>query len=447
MTSFATRASTTLSALGLILALAPRAQASGFQLREQSPRFQGNSFAGVSAGGDLGAIFFNPATLTGLSGHQFLLGASYVMPSAVFSNGSASRAATFPAPVHPISGAPAHRNAGQDAPLPALAALWDLSPDLKLGFSFNVPFGMGTEYDRNWMGRYHAIKSDFRVMDFAPAAAYRFDERWSVGLALVARRAEATLSNAVDFGAIGAAMAVPGSVPGAADGFAEVKGHDWGYGFRVGVLFEPAKTLRLGFGYQSKVDHTLTGDVRYENVPAALGGVFKNAPVTAGVSLPEMASLGLDWELTPDLSLQAEAAWTKWSRFQELRMDFASSQPDSVTEEKWKDSTFVALGANYRLGSAWTLRAGLARDTTPEAEAYRTPRIPDADRTWVSAGIGYRVSSRLSLDVGYSHIFVKDSRVDLKAGGPTNPDFFRGNLAGDYRNHVDIFAAQMRLSF
>ena len=43
-------------------------------------------------------------------------------------------------------------------------------------------------------------------------------------------------------------------------------------------------------------------------------------------------------------------------------------------------------------------------------DAYRTPRIPDGDRTWVSMGASYAFSKSFTVDFGYTHICVKDSR-------------------------------------
>ena len=71
----------TLSVLTVLLA--PAASASGWQLREQSPSAQGNSFAGISSGGaDLGSMFFNVATLTRFQENEAVLGASLIQPSA-----------------------------------------------------------------------------------------------------------------------------------------------------------------------------------------------------------------------------------------------------------------------------------------------------------------------------------------------------------------------------
>jgi len=434
------------SALCLMLAaaLAPRASASGFQLREQSPSAQGNSFAGISAGGsDIGSMFFNVATLTRFQGQEVVAGFSLIRPSAKLEEGLASRAAAFGA--SPISGGTGG-DAGRQGLLPVGYALWSLSPDLKLGLSLNSPFGLTSEYDRGWIGRYHALKSTMTVVEIAPNLAYRITPRWSVGGAVVGRHVKAELSNSVDFGAIGAAYHLPGFAPGAQDGVATVSGQRWGLGYKLGVLFEPTATLRFGAAYHSAIDFRLKGDVSYEGVPTALASAFPNGGARPTANQPATASLGAAWELRSSLTLQAEAARTIWSRFKDIRITFDSGQKESLTEENWKDSWFLSLGLTWRPDARWTLRTGVAKDQTPTTDAFRTPRIPDAERTWLSLGCGYAFTTTFSVDLAYSHIFAQDSTLELKAT-PGSPDFLRGNLQGTYHNQVDILALQARFRF
>ncbi len=426
------------SALLLILAgtLGPRALASGFQLREQSPSAQGNSFAGISAGGsDIGSMFFNVATLTRFQGNEIVGGFSLIQPSARMENGSASRANGSP-----ISGNASSGDAGRSGVLPVFYGLWSLSPDLKLGFSLNSPFGLTSEYDPAWIGRYHALKSTMTIVELAPNVAYRISARWSAGAALVARHVDAELSNAIDLSAIGAP-----------DGKATVTGQRWGLGYKLGLLFEPRQDLRFGAAYLSAIDFRLKGEVVYEGVPDFLrthpSYLLKDGGARPMANQPAMASLGAAWELTPAFTLQAEAARTFWSHFQDIRITFDSGQKDSFTEENWKDSWFLSLGLTWRPSEAWTVRTGVAKDQTPTTDRYRTPRIPDADRTWASLGAGYAFTKAFSLDLAYSHLFAKDSTLELKAGAQGSPDFVRGDLSGTYRNKVDILALQARLKF
>lgn len=430
--------------LFLLCAGSPRASAAGFQLREQSPSAQGNSYAGISAGGsDISSMFFNVATLTRFQGNELVGGAILIQPSARLDNGSASRAAAFGKT--PITGTPSG-DAGESAAVPLCYGLWSLSPDLKLGFSLNSPFGLSSGYPGSWIGRYHAMKSEIQVLEVAPNLAYRINGKWSVGVAVTGRHVDAKLTNAVDFGAIGAAYHVPGSIPGGQDGVAKVTGQRWGVGYKLGVLFEPRQDLRFGAAYHSAIDFHLRGKIHYEGVPAALTSKFMEGSAIPMANQPATAMAGAAWDVSPTLTLQAEAARTFWTRFQDIRITFDTGQADSVTLEKWKDTWFLSLGLTWQPKAAWTLRTGLALDQTPTTDTFRTPRIPDAERIWASVGAGYAFTKHFSMDLGYSHLFVKNANLDLRATAGS-PDFLRGNLSGTYHNKVDILALQGRITF
>jgi long-chain fatty acid transport protein len=426
--------------------LAPQASASGFQLREQSPSAQGNSFAGVSAGNsDIGSMFFNPATLTLFQGNQSVLGLSEVMPKAKLEGAVGTRSASVPAPFRPISGSGSEANAAKSALLPNLYAMWSASPDLKLGLSVNAPFGMSTDYGTTFVGRYHALKSDLQVLDIAPTVAYRINPQWSVGAAIVARKADAELTNMVDFGLVGSSYRIPGLLPGNSDGLASLKGSKWGYGYRLGVVFQPTETLRLGLAHQSAMSMTLSGDATFTKVPAPLAGTFKNVSATAELNLPSTTSLGINADLSQAISIQGELARTSWSSFKELRVKFSGGvPPDSITEEQWRDTWFYALGLTWKATEAWTLRTGLAYDQGAVKDEFRTPRIPDGNRTWVSLGAGYAFSQKVAVDFAYTHIFVTDGPLQLTAADSNQS---RGSLTGNYKNSIDIFSAQAKFTF
>lgn len=482
-----------LTAMAVLLAgaLAPRAAASGFQLRDQSGSGQGNAYAGISAGGsDVASMFFNPAAMTRFQGNHLQIGFSAIAPSTKFSDGVATRGAVaaFGVTASPVSGATSTGNVAKSAVIPTVYAMWSVDEDLKLGLSVNVPFGLTTEYDPAWSGRYHAIKSHLETLDIAPSIAYRMDPKWSMGFAFVARHAKAELSQAVDLGAqaqvavaaagltnpvIGGAPAVSG---GRADGIAKVNGNCWAYGYKLGFLYEPSEKLHFGLGYQSPVRSTIKGDVSF-GVPTdalnqglgvlnaanptqtatvaalgqALGRGTANGPASAVLKMPATFSLGAIWDVAPTLALAGELAWTKWSTFHELRVQFANpgTQPDSVTEENWKDTLFISLGATWRPEGSWTYRLGVALDKSPVPDSTRTPRIPDADRTWASAGISYQFTKAFGIDAGYSHLFVKNSAINLQAGSNPNDRnaFYKGDLSGSYKNSIDILSVQARLAF
>jgi long-chain fatty acid transport protein len=496
------RSRLTLTALTLIAAGAfvPMAQASGFQLREQSPSAQGNAFAGVSAGGsDISSLFFNPAVMTQYDGWQSSFGGTYIGLSAKFENGAASRTPNLlalgfqVAPVtgtslSTISGPASHGNAAISAVLPEFNIMYSVNKDLKLGLSLNVPFGLTTEYDSNWIGRYHALKSDLKTIDIAPSLAYRVNDQFSVGVAFVARKADAELSNGVDYGtalalkvgqglaaaglspvspgpgqnspvatvamgAPSAAFGTPGfAIPGAWDGKAGLKGDGWGYGWKAGFTWQPSPEFRLGGAYSAAMTMTLKGDASFEfpaNLPptdlAALNAAgLHNGKGQADLHLPATASLGFDWKATPAFSLQGEVAQSTWSRFKELRVKFDTGAPDSITDENWRDTWFYSLGGTWKVDQAWTLRAGVAFDQSAVDDNHRTPRIPDNDRKWISLGATYTVSKKTAVDVGFSRLFVADGKVNLSAAGD---NLTRGSLTGTMKAAINILGASVRYSF
>ena len=435
--------------LAVILAWAPGVRASGFQLREQSPAGQGNAFAGASAGAqDISSMFWNPAVLPLFTGTQASLGASWIGIRMEPSGVTGTRAPGFQPTSQPIAGSSSTSNAATQPVVPCFYLSWALDDRFSLGFSVNVPYGLETNYPNDFAGRYYGLKTSLTTYDLAPAAAWRINPQWTAGVALVARRATATISNGVDFGAAGNSLGIPGLTPGGSDAVATLSGAAWAFGYKAGLTWQPAPDLRVGLAYQGKTDVDIKGAVSYTSVPGLLSGTVTNSLARATLNLPAVFSAGATWTVNPDFSLAGEAAWTQWSTFKELRVHFDSGQPDDVTDESWKDTWFVSVGGIWRLDSAWSVKAGLAYDRSPVDNAHRTPRIPDSDRTWVAAGVAWRATPSTTVDFGATQIFAPDVRVDLKSGSsPTDPNYGRGNLTGSYKVGVTVFALSVLHSF
>ncbi len=435
----------------IILSGAP-ALAAGFAIKEQSPSALGNAFAGATAeAADISYMFFNPAGLTRHEGHHALAGASYIAPRAEPKNMSGSTAAAFGGV--PTGGGNGADDGALDAVVPVLYGMASLGEDLKFGLGLNAPFGLKTDYDSDWAGRYHAVRSELLTININPAFAYRMADWLSFGVGVQAQYADAKLTNAVDFGSIGAAAGIPGALPARQDGFSRVEGDDWGFGANVGVLFEPREGTRFGAAYRSGIDHDIEGNAHFRLDGAGIGaalaaatGRFVDTGASAELTTPDMASFGAYHEINDRWAVMGEVQWTNWSVFDQLVIRFDNpAQPASVTEEKWQDSWFGALGVTYRPAARWAVRAGVAYDESPIPEANRTPRIPGEDRQWVALGASYQVADYLGVDLSYTHIFVDDSDLDLKASQTGNT--FRGDLSGEYENAIDIVTLQGRLRF
>lgn len=430
----------------LALAVSSNAAAGGFSLNEMSAASVGNAHASGAAAEDLSTIYFNPAGLTRLPGRQFMVVGSAIRPSAKFENrGSVSASGA------PLSGGNGG-NAGSWEGVPALYYAMDVSPTMRFGIGVHSPFGLVTEYDAGWAGRYQALKSDLKSVNINPSLAWRLNDQVSVGAGVSAQYVDVELTRAVDFGSVcvgslGAGACVPlGFLPQARDGSVKVKGDDWAYGFNLGAMFMPAANLRFGIAYRSRIKHELTGDASFAlpaglPAPIALAPTFSNGGVSASLDLPESLSVNGYAELDSKWSVMSDLTWMRWNRFKELRIRFANGAADSVTPEEWRNTLRVSAALNYRYNDMWKLRGGIAWDQSPVKGEFRTPRVPDANRTWLAFGAQYKPSRHDTWDFGFAHLFVKDSSIN-KSEPPLG-----GTLVGDYKNDVNILSVQYSRAF
>jgi long-chain fatty acid transport protein len=421
-----------LAALPLAVAVglgAGQAHASAFQLKENSVKAMGRAFAGAGAApDDYAVVVNNPAAMLDLPGSGFQFDVTAIQVSAKFS-GSGTDALG-----RPISGGNGG-DGGGTKPVPAIYYVAPINDRFSLGAALTVPFGFVTDYNSGWVGRYQAYKSDLQVPALTFSGAFRLNDAFSIGLSAIAQRAKADLSNAIDLGAVLAGPTQGAILPQGADGRIRMTGHDWAYGWQAGLLWKPTDSDRIGLNYHSKIKHELSGNATFQ-VPAAvaplLDPAFTNTRGHATLNTPAFTELSWWHTVNDRLSLGASVAYTEWSSFQALTIDFDNpAQPPASEPFGWRDTWFGSIGGDYKLNEVWTLRAGLAVDGTPTHADTRTPRVPDATRRWVSVGIGYKPSETLEINAGYTHLFVNDAHVDtVNATG--------NRLTGSFDNYSNL---------
>ncbi|MCH4561878.1 outer membrane protein transport protein [Halomonas sp. EGI 63088] len=427
--------------------VASQAFASGFQVREQSAKTLANALSNAAAGAeDAGFMAYNPAAIGNIDGNQVVGGLAYIDADFELRNAEASDASGLFDFDRGGS-----RQGGEAALVPSFAAKTRLKERFDLGLAVYAPYGLSTEYDEDWIGRYHAIESELETIDFQPTLNYRASDRLNLAVGLRAQYADATLSNAIDFGSAAAMQGLPGATPGQNDVIGEVTGDDWGYGYILGALFQATEKTRLGIGYRSEIDLTLDGELKVKGTDPVSDGAIDAGLVTgtggkAELTTPANLNLGVYHQLTDRLALMANAEWTEWSSFDELVVEFEDGRAPSRTEENWDNTWAFSVGANYALTPQWLLRAGLGHDETPiPGSEFRTPRVPDADRTWATLGATWMPTADLGITAGYMRVFGDD--VDMNQDGTKEENATRGNLSGTYEVSADVFALSVDYRF
>lgn len=484
-----------------IVAAAVTAQAGSFSLSEQSVSGLGAAFANGAAAEDASVLFFNPAGVALLDQGEFQLGTNFIFADATFKN-DGSR---YVLPNTPFSGLPITGNNGGQAGVPhPIPNFYITQPifrsasygDLSVGLGVSVPFGLETNYDRDWVGRYASERTKLTTFDFQPTVAYRMFDRLSFGASLDVQRASARLSQAIDFGlaaqqplgqfyaalpAILAARGIPaaaipgviastrlayanaGFVPGGRDGVSEISGDDWSVGYTLGAMFEYLKRGdggsflqdgRIGVSYRSAIDHTLEGDADFRRVPlitapgapvqfpspTAFQDVFFRQNATAALDLPDIVRVSAYQRFAQQFAIMGDVTWTHWDRLQTVPIVFSNAAtPVSILNINYQNTARYAVGLEWYASKKFTFRTGFAYDETPIRSAeFRTPRIPDNDRYFLSAGLRWTPLDNVDVDLGYAHLFVDQPRSEFNDG--------RGHLlSGSYDAQVNIISASVTL--
>ncbi len=407
------------------------AQAAGFGLAEQSGSGLGNSFAGAAAiAEDASTIYSNPAGMTYILGTQAVGALHLINPNAEFNDNGSVRAT--PRPLGGDGG-----NAGDLAFVPNMYFKMDINDSVKFGIGVNAPFGLKTEYDKTWLGRFQGIKSELKTININPALAFKVNEQLSLGFGVSVMYAKAELTSAVNIGA--------------AERSSEVEGDDFGYGFNFGAIYQITPDTRIGASYRSKVEQKLKGEANSNFTALNLIPTRTlNTAVTANVTLPENISVSAFSRLNNKWDLMGDVTWTRWSQFDELRIvrDNGTNSTLTVTPENWGNTMRYSVAVNYHYSDTFKLRAGLAYDEGAASTAFRTVRIPDNDRKWLSFGAGWQATPSTKFDIGYAHLFVSDTSIDDNQLVPVPPSpVGKGRVTGNYDASVDILSMQVTHNF
>ncbi|WP_374610155.1 OmpP1/FadL family transporter [Thermomonas sp.] len=440
-----------LAVLGALVA--GQAGASGFQLREQSVKNLGKSNAGSLVGKDASNVSLNPAAMTNLDKNTFQADITVIDLTAEFTGSGR----VLGSPAAPLSGGNGG-DPGDPTVVPNMAAVFPLHGALEgmtIGASVGAPFGLKTEYEPGWVGRYRALTSDVKVVDLTLSVAFKATDGVSIGAGLIYERADVTLSKAIDFGsALCAGSGNPANCfntafpfkPQQLDGAFEVSGDSASLGYVIGAQIAPNDKLAIGFSHRSEIKHDLEGTLDFANVPALLGNDprFKDGDGGARLVTPSITTLSISYGFTDGFRVMADYQSTGWSSLKDVTIKRDNGTIVGSEPFEWEDTDFVSLGAEFDISDAFTIRGGVAQDESPTNDTHRTPRLPDNDRMLYSIGATWNMSESLSIDAAFQRITIDSPTINLPvdaAAGNTS------TLVGEYDGHANLFGVSMQYRF
>jgi long-chain fatty acid transport protein len=407
--------------IGMLIAVASLsdAHAGAFLIRDQSAAGFGMALAGVSAGTRLSYSFWNPAVLGNVRDFQLEGVATAILPSIDIEPNAATNAL-----IGAIGGTPSDEvDVGRNAVVPALFAAIPVNDQITAGIAVTSPFGLATRAPENWAGQVYSRSSEIRSYNVNPMAAYRINDLLTVGAGVQFQYFRAELSQAAGF--------TPGAPSASLDADDTL-----GIGFNLGLQLHPLEGTSIGLGYRSSIAQDLKG-----TLSTPLGDV------TAGGTLdtPDVLSLGVSQAITPSLRVLGTIEWDNWSRLGTVPIEAANGAALTSLQLDYRDGWLYAMGVEYDVNSKLTVRAGLGYEVAPLTAENRDTRFPEVDQVLGSAGLSYRYSDRVSVDVSYLYSHgLGDGEISLAAD---NPRFVGVPFEGTSNLGISIVSAALNLTF
>lgn len=161
------------------------------------------------------------------------------------------------------------------------------------------------------------------------------------------------------------------------------------------------------------------------------------------MTIPQTVIFSAFHEINAKWAIMGNIGWQDWSEFGEIPVSISSTTSASVTQDRNFDDTWhFSLGAHYRFHPEWRVTAGIAHDTSPVSDEYRTVDLP-LDRSWrYSAGLIHELSQKVTLGFAYTFLDAGKASID-QTRGPLS-----GTLSGEYSsNYVHITAISVNFKF
>jgi long-chain fatty acid transport protein len=395
-----------------VLSFASSAHAGGLYLYELGTPDVGAAAAGWAARAqDAATVFTNPAGMTRLEKSELLIGVQPLYLRAEFSpdadtttSGSDGDASTW-------------------LPAGGLYYVHNLMPKLKIGVSAVGYFGLGLEYENDWVGRYYVQEITLQALGIQPAVAYQVTDWLSFGAGVVAL-----------YGVLEQKAAVNNIGPNQPDGRLKIEDDDWTYQVNLGVLVEPRKGTRFGLTYLSEGELEFKDKPNFSNLGPGLEAVLRakgllDAEIEVDFTMPKALMLSGYHELTDHWAIMGNLGWQDWSEFGKVGVTVASEDTSSLTVDRnYKDTWHAAVGVHYRVAAPWLLTAGLAYDSSMVDDDDRTPDLPLGEQWRFGLGARYDWSEKLALGVGYIFLWSGDLDMDVNRGP------LAGRVSGTYEN-------------
>jgi long-chain fatty acid transport protein len=403
----------------------------GFALNEIGSCAISRGFA-ATAGAcmDASLLFWNPAGLARLEGGSALLGVSAIQLNGKFVRDTTQREDKGIAPLAIVP------NVFVNKQMTYMNRKW------AIGGGLYVPYGLTSQWDDDFIGRFSAKKAALQTIYAQPNIAFNLNDKWSVGGGPVYVKSNVELIQSIDLAGLptttaGVTFANLGFAKGTEIGQVQLESGGHTFTGAIGIMGTINDRWTVGARYLGKARVKYRGSIAQFTqtptglvVPGTVGTIPAGTPVDAliapqfqangafepeqqgwtEITHPDQAQIGFGYKDFHDWDVEFDYQWTGWKKFKELPVSFyrPSGAPNTsltrVLIEDYNNTSAFRIGAEHGFTNKATVRLGLAGATQAAPEATVTPLLPEQGRGYFSIGGSYPLTSKLTVDGAYMNI-------------------------------------------
>ena len=354
-----------LASIGL-LASPSLVLASGFGVFTQGASGLGQANAVVAHPTGPSSLYFNPALMNDVPGRQVEVGttAVYADRSVDFDSGGSEDAEenwNFPSTFYYTH---------------------EINPQVTAGLGVFFPFGLSTEWDDDYAGRYIGTSAELFSTNINPAVSYRVNDKLSLAVGVDVLYLDATIENNINQTALGFVVNPFGGLGVQPDIEQKFEGDGWGVGYNLGALYKVNEMVSIGATYRSHIDVNVEGDASFDGVNPMLASLFPETDGDADIRLPQQVTAGVAVKPMEKLVIEAGVRWEDWESTDDLTIELdqpVAGRNENVIPRDWNSTWTYNLGGQYRLNEVVAINAGYLYGQNAVPSSTFEPLIPDSD--------------------------------------------------------------------
>lgn len=358
----------------------------GFSIFEQGAKASGMAGAFAATADDPSAVFYNPAGLAQQRELNVLAGATFINFTNEFTGD----------PNNPITSGVEGKYDRHTFIPPNAYIVFPIGKQMTFGFGAWSAWGLRTDWQDPWAGRFVSRDADLKTMSVEPALAWQTaDGKFAVGGGVEYRRARVILAQNI-------ALPFPNPFTGRITDIGNARlaseyGDDIGY--NVGILWKPTERVRFAATYRSDMDMDLEGDADFTQISTGnaqldqlVAQTFpQDDQIATTFPFPAVTSVGVAFSPNDRWDIEFDITHMTWSRFEALDVEFQNQPARSFTRDQfWDDSACFRLGANVQATEDFQVRLGVLYDENPQPVEAVSPLLPDSDRIGATFGFGWQ---------------------------------------------------------